>query len=147
MILDKLSNAKKYYSFHPLFKEAFEYLNQPEFKSLAAGTYKIQGDDLYVIIADDKARDHDAKLEAHKKYIDIQVTLDGAFNIGWRALSECSSLHKEYDAENDYMLYADTYDFSMTLTPDTFAIFYPEDAHAPNAPKDFVKKAIVKVAV
>jgi biofilm protein TabA len=147
MILDKLSNAAKYYGLHPLFKPAFEYLSSPSFRLPDAGTYKIHGDDLFVIVADDTAREHHAKLEVHKKYIDIQITLNGAFDIGWRALHECKALDKPYDAENDYMLYADSPDFNMNLEAGTFAIFFPDDAHSPNAPKDFVKKAIVKVAV
>jgi biofilm protein TabA len=147
MVLDTLSLASRYYGLHPRFKDAFEYLGTPDFKSLPAGTYKIQGDDLYVIIAEDKAREHAPKLEAHRKYIDIQVSLEGAFEIGWKALKDCKALETAYDAEKDYMLYTDAPDFNTLLEPDTFAIFFPEDAHAPNAPKSFVKKAVVKVAV
>lgn len=147
MVLDTLSLASKYYGLHPRFKAAFEYLATPDFKSLATGTYKIDGDDLYVIIAEDKAREHTPKLEAHRKYIDIQVALEGSFAIGWKALQDCKSLETSYDGEKDYMLYSDAPDFNAMLEAGTFAIFFPEDAHAPNAPEDFVKKAVVKVAV
>lgn len=153
MILDTLSNAAKYTALHPHFKTAFEFIAKPEFRSMPVGTHEIAGKDLFVIIAEDAAQTSKPepkprpKLEAHRKYIDIQLTLAGGFDIGWRALHQCETLHKEYDSEADYLLYADAPDFTMTLAPDTFAIFFPEDAHAPHAPEKFVKKAVVKVAV
>jgi len=147
MILDTLDRATRYYTTHRLFEQAFAFASSPNFKTLPLGTHKLQGETLFVIIADDHARPHDAKLEAHRKYIDIQLTLDGAFDIGWKPLHQCKTIEKPYDEENDFMLFADAPDFQMTLAPDTFAIFFPDDAHAPNAPTHFVKKAIFKVAV
>lgn len=147
MILDTLEHSARYYSNHRLFEQAFAFALSPDFKDMPLGTHKLQGDDLFVIIADDHAREHNAKLEAHRKYIDIQLTIDGVFDIGWKSLHQCRMLDKPYDEENDFMLFADAPDFQMTLAPDTFAIFFPDDAHAPNAPKHFVKKAIFKVAV
>lgn len=147
MILDTLRRATRYYANHRLFEEAFAFATSPDFKALPVGTHKLQGDDLFVIIADDHAREHDAKLEAHRKYIDIQLTIDGAFNIGWKPIHQCRTIQTPYNEENDFMLFADAPEFEMTLEPDTFAIFFPDDAHAPNAPKHFVKKAIFKVVV
>jgi len=34
MIIDNLSNANTYFSLHPLFKKAFEYLNTLDLKQL-----------------------------------------------------------------------------------------------------------------
>jgi YhcH/YjgK/YiaL family protein len=147
MILDKVQHADRYFAVHPRFKAAFEFIAKPDVKMLAAGTYKIQDDDLFVIIAEDRAHEHHARLEAHKKYIDIQLTIDGAFDIGWKSLATCQMLERPYDAENDVMLYADAPECQLSLSPGTFAVFFPDDAHAPNAPKTFVKKAIVKVAL
>ncbi len=147
MIVDTLERAARYYGNHRLFEQAFAFATSSDFKTLPVGTHKLQGDDLFVIIADDHARAHDAKLEAHRKYIDIQLTIDGAFDIGWKPLHQCRTLDKPYDEENDFMLFADAPDFQMTLAPNTFAVFFPDDAHAPNPPKSFVKKAIFKVAV
>lgn len=147
MILDTLQRATRYYANHRLFEQAFAFATSPDFKALPVGTHKLQGDDLFVIIADDHAREHDAKLEAHRKYIDIQLTIDGFFDIGWKPLHQCRTLVKPYDEENDFTLFADEPTCQMTLTPETFAIFFPDDAHSPNAPTHFVKKAIFKVVV
>jgi YhcH/YjgK/YiaL family protein len=147
MILDALSNSSIYLNQHPLFEQAFAFAQTSSFKNLPVGTHRIEGERLFVIIAEDQSREHHAKLEAHQKYIDIQMTLDGEFDIGWKSLAQCQTIDKPYDAENDFMLYADAPDFEMTLRPDSFAIFFPTDAHSPNAPKSFVKKAVFKVAV
>lgn len=147
MILDTLLNCSSYYGQHRLFQQAFTFAQKSDFKNLSIGTHHIDGENLFVIIAEDHSREYAAKLEAHQKYIDIQMTIEGEFDIGWKALSQCATLLTPYDSENDFMLYADAPDFQMTLHPDSFAIFFPQDAHSPNAPKSFVRKAIFKVAI
>jgi biofilm protein TabA len=148
MILDKLEHAEKYYGQHPRFAKAFAFLKTSDLKNLTAGNHAIDGEHLFAIVAKESADPaKEPKLEAHRKYIDIQFTVDGAYDIGWLALGDCKSLHTPYNEPNDYMLYADPPEFKMTLQPNTFAIFFPDDAHEINPPKDFVKKIIVKIAV
>ncbi len=146
MVLDTLENAGKYVSLHPLFGRAFEYLGRQ--KSHDPGTFEVVGKDLYVIISDTKGEaPKEPKLEAHRKYIDIQVTLEGGFDIGWKPVTDCSRVSKTYDAENDYLLYDDAPELWVSLKEGTFGIFFPEDAHAPKVSPSHLKKAVFKVAV
>lgn len=146
MVLDTLENADKYVSLHPLFGRAFEYLRQH--KSHEPGTFEVAGKNLYVIISDSRGEaPREPKLEAHRKYIDIQVTLEGIFDIGWKPLTDCSRLSKAYDAENDYLLYDDAPESWISLKKGTFGIFFPDDAHAPKVSPNHLKKAVFKVAV
>ncbi|MDX2129468.1 MAG: YhcH/YjgK/YiaL family protein [Chloroherpetonaceae bacterium] len=150
MILDKLRNGHHYTSYHPRLKQAFDYLLTTDLKSLSPGSHEIDGKEIFIIVAEDKRTPEtkqNEKLEVHRKYIDIQLSIIGSFPIGWRGLEDCNSLDKPYNEENDYLLYSDHSTFEMTVGEGEFAIFYPFDAHSPQPPKDYVKKAIVKVAV
>jgi biofilm protein TabA len=146
MILDTLTNSNRYGSVHPLFAQAFEALHNAH--TLPPGTHTIDGDNLFIIIAEQQSEPaQNIRLEAHRKYIDIQTALDGSFDIGWRALEQCRILYSDYDTSNDVVLFDDRPDFFAALRPGMMAILFPDDAHAPMPPVGSVRKAVVKVRV
>ena len=148
MVFDHIKNAHLYYALHPRFEKAFDFLKKTDIATLPAGNYEIDGEDVFVIIAhQDATPKSDIKLEVHRKFIDIQLAIDGSFPVLWKALSECKNRAAEYDAENDFELYTDAEDFTMEISKGKFAIYFPEDAHAPLVPAKSVHKAVVKVAV
>ncbi|MES2767262.1 MAG: YhcH/YjgK/YiaL family protein [Bacteroidota bacterium] len=148
MVFDHIDNAHLYYALHPRFQKAFEFLKKPDILTLPPGNYEIDGDDVYVIIAhQDSSPKENVKLEVHRKFIDIQMTVNGSFPVRWRALAECENRAAEYDEENDFELYSDEEDFTMHIKTGKFAIYFPDDAHAPLPPPGSVHKAVVKVAV
>ena len=74
MILDSLSNSASIEQLHPLFKKAFDFLKSTDFSTKEAGKIVLDGDDLYVSIAEPVGKSKDAaKMETHNKYIDIQM--------------------------------------------------------------------------
>ncbi len=147
MILDHLSRVEKYFHVHSSFKHAFDYLKQTDLRSLSEGRHDIEGDDIYIIIANDTAGDERRKLETHRKYIDIQLPIEGYFPLEWRDVDSCRNISSEYDKENDVRLYNDPPLFTVQLVSNMFAVLFPEDAHAAQHPISPVKKAVVKVAV
>ena len=148
MILDDLSNAARYQNLHPGFREGFAFLARPDLKSLESGKYELQGDRLFALINRDPGRGHEgARLEAHRKYIDIQLLVDGSEEIGWRPTAECTKLTDPYDEGRDIMFFADPSHAWINLPVGKFMIFYPEDAHAPLASRGENVKAVIKVAV
>ena len=148
MILDKLTNFNKYISLNSKFLEVANYLKSNDLLAFQNGEYKISGDDIKLIIAEAKS-DINAQVnaEAHRKYIDIQIALNGAFEIGWSPLSECKSVLSEYNSEKDVMFFSDKADLIIPMKQGLFSILFPEDVHSIFPPNDFVKKAIFKVAV
>ena len=148
MILDDLNGAARYYGLHPDFRQAFEFLARTDLASLATGKYELQGERLFVLINRDPGRGHDgARLEAHRKYIDIQFLVDGREEIGWRPTAECQQLSEPYAEPRDIMFFADPPQTWIQLPKGKYMIFYPEDAHAPLAARGDNVKAVVKVAV
>ena len=55
----------------------------------------------------------------------------------------------DYDADKDFWLFSDRPKLWCPVPPGVFAIFFPEDVHAPlaAAPATALRKAVVKVAV
>ena len=148
MIFDKLENAGRYFSINPLFEAAFKFLMQEGLTSMECGTYEIEGKNLYAMISEAPGKKReDTKLETHIKYIDIQFLIDGSEEIGWNVLSECKTVTKEYKPEKDIMFFADEAQTYFKFTPGSFAIFFPEDAHAPMVSEGNVKKVVIKVIV
>src|SRR5690242_14357789 len=89
MVLDRLANWRRYAALHPGFESAFNWLLDQRLAGLAAGRHTVDGDRLYTIVGRDPGRGRDgARLEAHRRYIDIQLTLAGEEEIGWSPLAE-----------------------------------------------------------
>jgi biofilm protein TabA len=147
MILDHISRAEKYYNVHTSFRHAFDFLKQSEATGLKEGKHEIEGTDIYVILSHGKPTDPAPKLESHKKYIDIQLSMDGSFPLGWKDIDRCAHTASEYDDEKDVQTFHDTPDFKVELSKGMFAVVFPEDVHAGLPPQQHVVKAVVKVAV
>ena len=141
-----LGLSARYADLDPAFARAFGFLREVDLSSLAAGRHDIDGDVIYVSIdhADGRGR-QGARLEAHRRHIDIQLTLLGEEQIGWKPLVSCETPDGAFDDSRDIGFFRDRPETWLSLPPGTFAIFFPEDAHAPLAGSGPVKKAIVKV--
>jgi biofilm protein TabA len=148
MILDTLSQCDRYISLHPAFLRAFEFLRRPDLGLLEPGRHTIEADSLYVSIDQKEGRGHDgARLEAPRRYIDIQLTIAGAEEIGWLPLESCGTPLGAFDEVKDIVFYEDRPRTWVPVPPGRFAIFFPGDAHAPLAGQGLLKKAIAKIAV
>ncbi len=148
MIIDSLSSAGKYTSLHPLFAQAFEYISKQDLRQLETGKFEIDGQNLKAIVSDKPgvtAAESTAKFECHNKHIDIQVCISGHEEIGWKPRTSCKEQRGEYNEEKDVVFYNDVPDTYFELTDGQFAIFYPEDVHAPMIGDGMIKKLVIKV--
>ncbi len=144
MILDSLAHAERYYSLHPAFRKAFEYLRKGNF---TPGRHELEKTHLLAIGDDTNGKGHEkARLEAHKRYIDIQYALDGNDEIGWRPTHNCHGIAEAYNEEKDIVFYTEKPWVWLPVPKGYFAIFFPEDAHAPLAGNGPIQKIVMKVA-
>lgn len=93
------------------------------------------------------------KFEAHKRYIDIQMLLDGKEQL------DCTSadglkISEAYDENKDIMFFETQKELpeaSYTLIPKRFVLIYSHEAHRPqmalNSISETVKKVVVKIPV
>jgi biofilm protein TabA len=148
MICDLLVNARNYLGLHPGFAEAFAFLERPELADLADGRYAIAGENVFAIISRDQGRRRDqAQLEAHRRYIDIQLVLAGNDDMGWRPVVLCGNPTTAYDEGDDIAFFVDPPLSWLSVVPGMFAVFFPDDGHLPLISHGVVHKVVVKVAV
>lgn len=148
MIIDTLDNLGNYMSLNPLFPQVVTFLKEHDLNKLEPGKYEIAGRDLFVNIAVAKGKAPDeAVLETHRDMIDIQIPLSGDETYGYTAATILPDA--PYNAEKDITKFGDMPAESyVTCHPGMFAIFFPQDGHAPCISFDpEIKKAIFKVRV
>jgi len=148
VILDTLGSSARYAGLHAGFARAFELLSAADLAARAPGRHVIDGDRMYVSIDHTDGRGEDgARLEAHRRYIDIQYTIEGDELIGWMPLARCRTPDGAFDEAKDVGFFADRPATWVSVPAGSFTIFFPHDAHAPLAGHGVLKKAIVKIAV
>jgi biofilm protein TabA len=148
MIFSTISQSDRYAALHPLFPRAFDYIRNTDLYALAPGRYNIVGDDIIAIVEHVPGRTREmARLECHRKYIDIQLVLDGIDEMGWKPLADCYNPVSDYSAEKDIQFFHDAPASWIPVPPDAFCIFFPEDAHAPLVSSGKIRKVIFKIAV
>ncbi|MBD1395817.1 YhcH/YjgK/YiaL family protein [Pontibacter sp. JH31] len=148
MILDKLANANRYTCLHPLFEQAFDFLREADLTALPIGQKAIVGQDLFAIISEGTGiPEQDAKLEVHRKYIDIQYVISGTDHMGWKDLAQCSPPNDPYNEERDAAFFPDKTRNWFDVPAGSFTIFYPDDAHAAMITQEHVRKVVLKIAV
>ncbi len=148
MILDSLKNAEAYYNLHPLFKEAFEYIKSVDFSKVEAGKTELKGKDLFVGVTDtDMKTEEDAKMEVHNKYIDIQLPISKPETYGWKARAELKEERDAFNEEKDIQFFYDKGTTLVTAVPGDFAVFFPQDGHAPCIGEGKVRKVVVKIRI
>ncbi len=148
MIIDKIQNIYKY---DLIPKEVAKFLSSltPDSKS---GHYEIS-DGAFVNIDVYNTKDiAKCKLEAHKKYIDIQMLLCGQEQLHFIDIQGLN-ISEKYDSKKDVMFFefpSKNLDKVM-LEPFKFVMLEPSDAHMPqiNAlDKSLqVKKVVAKILV
>ena len=148
MIIDHLKNSAQYEQLNPLFKKAFDYLKSLDFSKIEVGKTEIEGTDLFISISNSNLKTkEDAKLEIHDKYIDIQMPVSKAEGFGWIGRRDMKSEAAPFDVEKDIQFFTDKPQTYFSVEPGNFAIFFPEDGHAPCIGEGTILKIVVKVKV
>ncbi|MCX6029268.1 MAG: YhcH/YjgK/YiaL family protein [Chloroflexi bacterium] len=156
MIVDLLANSQLYDVLSPRIRRAFEYLHQTDLAALELGNHEIDGKNIYVRVQQYATRPQEQGVwEAHRRYIDLQVIVEGAERICYAPLSRLTP--GAYDEAKDFWRLSGEGD-SVTLPSGSFMLLWPTDGHMPclavpgtaghamDTPV-LVKKVVVKIAV
>ncbi|HQT32348.1 MAG TPA: YhcH/YjgK/YiaL family protein [Thiobacillus sp.] len=148
MILDTLARADRYSVLHPLFARAFAFLRQAGLSTLAPGRHAIEGEQLFAIVEHCTGRTRaQAQLECHRRYIDIQLVLEGTDEMGWKPVAQCASPVTDYDAARDIRFFSDAPSSWIATPAGSFCLFFPDDAHAPLVGSGLIRKVVLKIAL
>ena len=145
MVIDTIDKLSFYVGLNPLFQDIVDFLKTNDLNKLEEGKHFIKEKDLFVNIQVAKGKTkEEAKLETHRRMIDIQIPLSGEETFGFTPL--CNLPELEYNEEKDIIKYDGPADTYVTYKTGEMAIFFPQDGHAPcisNEPS--IRKAIFKV--
>ena len=149
MILDSLKNKAQYAALHPRFQTVFDFIDNNDVAALPCGRHDIDGDNIFVVVQELDLRDEkEARLELHRKYIDIQLLLDGPAEVfGWSEKKDCLTPEADFDEAKDVQFFTDTPQCFYSVGEGQFSILFPEDGHAPMLGEGHVKKCIFKIAL
>ena len=136
MILDRVENADLYRSMGANIATALDYLRQTDFAQTPDGRYELDGGDVYAVVRRYRPGPiAEAVWEAHRQYIDVQYVAAGSERMGYAPLCNQLTIQKAYDPEGDYLTCNAKGDF-FEIGAGGFAIFGPQDLHAPGVAID-----------
>lgn len=149
MIFGNLKHLNDYPFLDEAVKECFEYAKTHDLLSYEKGSHPIDGERLYVNIAEYETTVPENRFwEAHKQYLDLHLMLRGEERIDI-AFIENSKL-KEYVEKDDFLPLDGCAIASVSLKKNDFLICYPQDGHmtglAVCEPMN-LKKAIFKIRI
>lgn len=149
MILCAINDAKRFAPLGPAIAEAIDWLIDHQNDSFSKGTIEI-GDTARITVKCEEPHllpPEKAELEAHRRFIDIHVPLKDVETIGWAPVSKLKYPHGEYDPERDICFFGDSATSLLHVRVGQIAIFFPDDAHAPNIGIGNHRKLCIKIPV
>lgn len=125
MIIDKFDNIRFYSCMLNNLEnglQAVEALRNPE-----SGKYEFDGGFFMVQKGDTKPM-AEGTFEAHRKYVDVQIVLEGSEEIAWADLEDLRE-EGEYDGDKDKAAYTGSEENAMKITAGMCYIAFPHDGH------------------
>ena len=145
MIIDSLYNLEAYQKLIPQLKTIKSWI-QTGVDLFESGFSLDLPEGMNVIFSETKSLGLPL-LEAHQRYIDVHIIIEGKDVSGYRFVEHCQQPKGTYKKEEDYILYRDPYSQTVSLEKHDFAVFFPNDAHAPLTGNHYCKKMVFKIPV
>ncbi len=168
MIYDHLDRLDNYRGLGARFAAAIDWLTVTDLPSLTYYPPKqvreravsiVGQEEVFAMLSTYPPTAHDQIVwESHRIYADIQVIVAGAEQMGIASLHHNPPIKQDYFAAIDAAFYhlpgpdaPAPHTAFLPFMPRTFAIFLPQDIHAPNLAlpghDDPIRKIVVKVAL
>ncbi|WP_347713250.1 YhcH/YjgK/YiaL family protein [uncultured Fretibacterium sp.] len=148
MILGTVQYPSRYGGLGIGVKKGLEYLAaQGRLDALPLGRRELDGENLFMDVVETTTEPHAARrFEAHRRYIDIHITLQGEEWYGYAPVEDLKAV-EPYSAERDIQFFTGEGVY-FQVPAGQFVLFFPEDAHKPcvcfKEPGN-VRKLILKV--
>ena len=146
-----LKHLKRFAQFSPHMQKAFDFMLRKDLRTLPVGRYEIDGDNCWAMIqqVDLRKLEPEMKIEAHRRYIDIQMPLEGCelYGTAWIRGDEPAL---GFDVAKDVgFMEVPVRETELRAGETAYAIFLPpHGAHAPCCSKDgtgSIRKLVIKV--
>lgn len=151
MLLGDLSRADYANSLPPVFARLFARLKTLDLPNLPLGWQDLEAGIRMNVMTFETSAAEGKQAEMHRKFIDIQLLIEGEEMIEYGLSQPNLSLYDDYREEDDYQLTpAIENKNEVILKPNMFAIFLPFEPHKPGnavVTHQTIKKLVVKVPV
>lgn len=147
MLVSSMKKYKNILNFFPQLEIVFDYVIKNINNKTLDGQYNITKEIYAVVQTCQPKIKNEQVLEKHKKYVDLQLVISGKEKIGWKFFDKKFKVLKKYNTKKDISFYSNKPDTFINLKKGEFAIFFPEDTHAPLCCDNIVKKCVVKIPV
>ena len=150
MVIDSLTNWGSYKTLVPYFEEAMEFALQKA--DCPAGRYDcgtLPEGQVYLLIQEgDTASYEDGLVEAHRRYMDVQIILSGGETVYYADIAGLKEA-VAYDDKKD-ILFFEKAGQPLRITEGMFYAAFPQDGHMPcrhlDGPGRY-RKLVVKIRV
>lgn len=147
MIIDHIERFEQYSRNVPEIYDVMKFVERAKKENLPEGKYPLQNG--YILIQEGTTRNfNQADFESHREYIDVQVIIAGSEYMEY-AYAPGLQVKVPFDKEKDYELLSGE-GCKIQITPDTFYLLYPADAHKPachfTEPTTY-KKVLAKIKI
>ncbi|MDR1932204.1 MAG: YhcH/YjgK/YiaL family protein [Spirochaetales bacterium] len=147
MIYDLVTKLTAYKGISKNLDAAIDYLLKTDVTKLPDGKHPVCGDDLIAQASHYETKSlAEARFEAHKKYIDIQMVLDGKEGCYYLPLEGLEE-DGPFQEDRDLGFYKGGETIGFPLEAGMFAVFFPHDAHKPSCDFEGKKSKIHKVVL
>jgi YhcH/YjgK/YiaL family protein len=145
MIINALKNISLYKDVYTHLPEAIDFLQKNDFSELVEGKNDFN-DNFYIVkIKGEKNPNFEGVLEVHKEWIDIHIPLNTNDIIAYKELSFCRNIEKEYNEENDYILYREQDSCIAVLPIQYFCIIDTTMTHMAMLGDGSIEKLVIKI--
>ena len=149
MIFDKIENLDRYKEFADYAEQKKHFIEKDKKEHLPEGRYELDGNNLFALVQTYETKDKEnARMEAHKKYADLQFMEEGEERI-YIDFTDELEVEEDKTPTQDILFYKKAEDHGFhVLTEGTFGYYAPQDAHMPcikNHQKQKVRKIVFKI--
>jgi biofilm protein TabA len=150
MIIGRISDATAQRSVLPgAIVRALEALRKVDLGALAPGRYEIEGDELFYLVQDlDLRTMEESRVEAHRKYADIQIPFSAVERYGFALQPDLAPVDDQFESKDLAFYPTPARESFIDAVPGTYLVFLPEELHRPCVIADGpqkIRKAVVKV--
>lgn len=147
MIYDKITNIGRYRGISPWLDIAVVFIEENDLAALPAGKTVVSGDDVFVNVMEAEAKEGDGSYEIHKRYMDIQIDIEGTEII--RIGSPVEGAEEVFSPETDFGTVRCEEAASCIMGEGRFIICMAREPHMPGvaAVSDHhLRKCVIKVS-
>lgn len=137
------------YQYPAAIRTALEWITSHDLANMEAGTYELQGRDIYVNIQDIVTKPiEECPPERHNDYLDIQYIVSGVERMGYAPYTGKETV--QWDVQDrDIIIYKDLeHENFVDVAPGSYCIFFSDSIHRPGCSAGSsgeVRKAAAKI--